>query len=69
MTNNNNKKSYIFFSGTTVISRNLFKNLPVRKQYFNSTKRRKEELKKVEDLVSAFTLAAPGVHLTLSHDK
>ncbi|XP_050718978.1 PMS1 protein homolog 1-like isoform X2 [Eriocheir sinensis] len=56
-------------NGTTIISRSLFKNLPVRKQYYSSTKRRKEEMKKVEDLVSAFTLAAPEVHLTLSHDK
>ncbi|KAG0728559.1 PMS1 1 [Chionoecetes opilio] len=56
-------------NGTTIVARNLFKNLPVRKHYYGSTKRRKEELKKVEDLMLAFTLAAPGVHLTLSHDK
>uniref|UniRef100_A0A0P4W468 HMG box domain-containing protein n=1 Tax=Scylla olivacea TaxID=85551 RepID=A0A0P4W468_SCYOL len=56
-------------NGTSIMARNLFKNLPVRKQYYSSSKRQKEELKKVEDLVLAFTLAAPVVHLTLSHDK
>lgn len=61
--------TYVLFTGTTIITRNLFKNLPVRKHYYSSAKRRREELKKVEDLVFAFTLAVPGVHLTLSHDK
>lgn len=56
-------------NGTSIMARNLFKNLPVRKQYYSSSKRQKEELKKVEDLVLAFTLAAPAVHLSLSHDK
>ena len=63
------KYIYVLFTGTAIMARNLFKNLPVRKHYYSSTKRRKEELKKVEDLVLAFTLAAPKVHLTLSHDK
>ncbi|XP_045132062.1 PMS1 protein homolog 1-like isoform X2 [Portunus trituberculatus] len=56
-------------NGTSIMARNLFKNLPVRKQYYSSSRRQKEELKKVEDLVVAFTLAAPAVHLTLSHDR
>ncbi|KAK3885699.1 hypothetical protein Pcinc_010087 [Petrolisthes cinctipes] len=56
-------------NGTTVCVSNLFKNIPVRRQYYTNAKRRKEELKKVEDIVMAFSLAAPATHLTLSHDK
>ncbi|XP_070566727.1 PMS1 protein homolog 1-like [Ptychodera flava] len=55
--------------GTTVTVSQLFKNIPVRKQYYNNTKRRKEEVKKVEDLVMAFGLIRPGVRFTLRHDK
>ncbi|KAK4323866.1 hypothetical protein Pmani_005503 [Petrolisthes manimaculis] len=56
-------------NGTTVSVSNLFKNIPVRRQYYTNTKRRKEELKKVQDIVMALSLAAPATHFTLSHDK
>ena len=49
--------------------RNLFKNLPVRKQYYSSNKKRKEELKKVEDLVLAFGIINSGVRFSLTHGR
>ncbi|XP_047472033.1 PMS1 protein homolog 1-like [Penaeus chinensis] len=55
--------------GTSIVVSNLFKNVPVRRQYYNNPKRRKEELKKVEDLMLSFCIAAPEVHLTLVHEK
>ncbi|XP_045606865.1 PMS1 protein homolog 1 isoform X2 [Procambarus clarkii] len=55
--------------GTTIVVSKLFKNVPVRKQFFNNPKRRREEFKKVEDLVLALSLAVPNAHLTLFHDK
>nr|XP_053636644.1 mismatch repair endonuclease pms1-like [Cherax quadricarinatus] len=56
-------------NGTTVVVSNLFKNVPVRRQFFSNPKRCREEFKKLEDLVLAFSLAVPNVHLTLYHDK
>ena len=57
------------FTGTTVSACNLFKNLPVRKQYYSTTKRKKEELKKVEDLVISFGVIWPEVRISLRHNK
>lgn len=55
--------------GTSIVVSNLFKNVPVRRQYYNNPKRRKDELKKVEDMMLSFCVAAPEVHLTLVHEK
>ena len=55
--------------GTTVIATNLFKNFPVRKQRFQSTKKGKEELKKIEDLLMAYGLINPEVRITLRNNK
>ncbi|CAL4086508.1 unnamed protein product [Meganyctiphanes norvegica] len=55
--------------GTTIVVTNLFKHIPVRRQYYSSNKRRKEELKNLEDLLYGLSLAAPHMHLTLHHDK
>ncbi|XP_077869172.1 PMS1 protein homolog 1-like [Saccoglossus kowalevskii] len=55
--------------GSTVSATQLFKNIPVRKQFYNSNKKKKEELKKVEDLVMAFGVIRPEVRMTLRHDK
>ncbi len=47
----------------------LFKNLPVRRQYYSSTKKCKEELKKVQDLLMAYAIVKPDLRLTLVHNK
>uniref|UniRef100_UPI003AAF6BE3 PMS1 protein homolog 1 n=1 Tax=Centroberyx gerrardi TaxID=166262 RepID=UPI003AAF6BE3 len=55
--------------GTTVGVLKLFKNLPVRRQYYASTKKCKEELKKVQDLLMAYAVIKPDLRLTLTHNK
>lgn len=47
----------------------LFKNLPVRRQYYSSTKKCKEEVKKVQDLLTAYAIIKPDLRLTLVHNK
>ena len=56
-------------TGTTVTVCNLFKNLPVRKQFSSNVKKCKEELKKVEDLVMAYGLVHPALRILLRHNK
>ncbi|XP_067459075.1 PMS1 protein homolog 1 [Thunnus thynnus] len=55
--------------GTTVSVLKLFKNLPVRRQYYSSTKKCKEEVKKVQDLLIAYAIIKPDLRLTLAHNK
>ena len=55
--------------GTTVTVANLFRNVPVRKQYFRNTKRCKEDLKKVEGTMLALGIAHPRVRFVLKHNK
>ncbi len=55
--------------GTTVSVTNVFRNVPVRKQYFRSDKCCKEDLKKVEEVMLAFGIAHPGVRFVLKHNK
>uniref|UniRef100_A0AAZ3QSQ5 PMS1 homolog 1, mismatch repair system component n=1 Tax=Oncorhynchus tshawytscha TaxID=74940 RepID=A0AAZ3QSQ5_ONCTS len=55
--------------GTTVCVLKLFKNLPVRRQYYVNTKKCKEELKKVQDLLMAYAIIKPELRLTLTHNK
>ncbi|KAM9305580.1 PMS1 protein homolog 1 [Gastrophryne carolinensis] len=55
--------------GTTVTVSNLFKNLPVRKQYFSTTKKCKAELKKIQDLLMAYGIIKPDVRTSLVHNK
>ena len=47
----------------------LFKNLPVRQQYSKNDKRRKEELKKVENMLMSFGIINPKIRFTLRHNK
>ncbi|PIK46101.1 putative PMS1 protein-like 1 [Apostichopus japonicus] len=56
-------------NGTTVTSTHLFKNVPVRRQFYSSSRRKKEELKKVEDLLMCYGYVNPGVRFALSHNK
>ncbi|XP_069111348.1 PMS1 protein homolog 1-like [Argopecten irradians] len=55
--------------GTTMLAAHLFKNLPVRRQFYNNVKKKKEELKKVETLVMSFGLIFPKLRITLRHNK
>ncbi|XP_074514494.1 PMS1 protein homolog 1 [Sebastes fasciatus] len=55
--------------GTTVSVLKLFKTLPVRRQYYSSTKKCKEELKKTQDLLLAYAIIKPDLRLTLVHNK
>ncbi|KAM4608521.1 PMS1 protein homolog 1 [Polymixia lowei] len=55
--------------GTTVAVLKLFRNLPVRRQYYTNTKKCKEELKKVQDLLIAYAIVKPDLRLTLAHNK
>lgn len=47
----------------------LFQNLPVRRHYYSSAKKRKEELKKVQDLLMAYAVIKPELRLMLVHNK
>ena len=66
--------SYCFYacfisSGTTVSCSNLFKNLPVRKQMLSNAKKKRESLRHVEQLVTAFAIIRPDVRFSLRHEK
>ncbi|XP_033639368.1 PMS1 protein homolog 1-like [Asterias rubens] len=56
-------------NGTTVTATQIFKSVPVRKQYYSSIKRRRDELKKVEELLRSFGAICPNVRLSLYHNK
>ena len=56
-------------AGTMVEVKKLFHSLPVRKQVHSNNKLKKEQLKKVEELLMAYSLALPSLHITLHNDK
>ena len=43
--------------------------MPVRRQFYNTAKKKKEELKRVEDLLMSYGAIRPGIRLTLKHGK
>ncbi|XP_060571412.1 PMS1 protein homolog 1-like [Ruditapes philippinarum] len=55
--------------GTTISAVNIFKNIPVRRQFYNTVKKKKEELKKVEDLLMAYGMIRPDVRIVLRNNK
>ena len=63
------KKPSHIAQGTTVTVSNLFKNLPVRKQYFQCTKKVKEQIKIIEALLMAFAISQPNVQFKLVNDR
>ncbi|KAM9287376.1 PMS1 protein homolog 1 isoform 2-T3 [Morus bassanus] len=63
-----NKPSHLG-QGTTVTVLKLFKNLPVRKQFYSTNRKCKEELKKVQDLLTAYGIIKPDLRITLTHNK
>ncbi|NXG54336.1 PMS1 protein, partial [Hemiprocne comata] len=63
------KKPSHLGQGTTVTVLNLFKNLPVRKQFYSANRKCKEELKKIQDLLIAYGIIKPELRITLTHNK
>ncbi|XP_032549839.1 PMS1 protein homolog 1 isoform X2 [Chiroxiphia lanceolata] len=63
------KKPSHLGQGTTVTVLDLFKNLPVRKQFYSTSRKCKEELKKVQDLLTAYGIIKPDLRVTLIHNK
>ncbi|XP_072117788.1 PMS1 protein homolog 1 isoform X1 [Mobula birostris] len=55
--------------GTTVTVLKLFKNIPVRKQFYSTVKKCKDELKKVHDLLMAYGIIKPDVRIIFTHNK
>ncbi|KAL4222300.1 ATP-binding mismatch repair protein [Mactra antiquata] len=55
--------------GTTISATNLFKNVPVRRQFYNSVKKKKDELRKVEDLLMIYGVVRPDVRFILKNNK
>ncbi|XP_012519095.1 PREDICTED: PMS1 protein homolog 1 [Propithecus coquereli] len=55
--------------GTTVTALRLFKNLPVRKQFYSTTKKCKDEIKKVLDLLISYGVLKPDLRIVFVHNK
>ncbi|XP_075464501.1 PMS1 protein homolog 1 isoform X5 [Ascaphus truei] len=55
--------------GTTVTALKLFKSLPVRKQYYSTTKKCKEEIRKIQDLLMAYGIIKPDLRIVFTHNK
>ncbi|XP_031307646.1 PMS1 protein homolog 1 isoform X1 [Camelus dromedarius] len=55
--------------GTTVTVLRLFKNLPVRKQFYSTAKKCKDEIKKVQDLLISYGIIKPDVRIVFVHNK
>ncbi|XP_060034263.1 PMS1 protein homolog 1 [Erinaceus europaeus] len=58
-----------FGQGTTVTALKLFKNLPVRKQFYSTAKKCKDELKKVQDLLTCYGVLKPGLRVVFIHNR
>lgn len=43
--------------------------MPVRRQFYNTVKKKKEELKKIEDLLMAYGAIRPDVRIVLRNNK
>ncbi|XP_008591592.1 PREDICTED: PMS1 protein homolog 1 isoform X3 [Galeopterus variegatus] len=55
--------------GTTVTALRLFKNLPVRKQFYSTAKKCKDEIKKVQDLLMSYGILKPDLRIVFAHNK
>ena len=56
-------------TGTTVTTLRLFKNLPVRKQFYSTAKKCKDEIKKIQDLLISYGILKPDVRIVFIHNK
>ncbi|KAH9524845.1 hypothetical protein Btru_028019, partial [Bulinus truncatus] len=55
--------------GTVISACKLFNNLPVRKQYYANSQRKKDDLKKIEDFLLTFSIIKPLLRITFRHNK
>ncbi|KAM6178387.1 PMS1 protein homolog 1 [Rhynchocyon petersi] len=55
--------------GTTVTVLKLFKSLPVRKQFYSTAKKCKDEIKKVQDLLINYGILKPDLRIVFIHNK
>ncbi|XP_049471302.1 PMS1 protein homolog 1 isoform X4 [Panthera uncia] len=55
--------------GTTVTALRLFKNLPVRKQFYSTAKKCKDEIKKIQDLLISYGILKPDLRIVFIHNK
>lgn len=55
--------------GTTITALRLFKNLPVRKQFYSTAKKCKDEIKKVLDLLISYGILKPDLRILFIHNK
>ncbi|XP_060224317.1 PMS1 protein homolog 1 isoform X2 [Meriones unguiculatus] len=55
--------------GTTVTVLKLFKNLPVRKQFYSTAKKCKDELRNVQDLLISYGVLKPDLRIIFVHNK
>lgn len=47
----------------------LFRNIPVRKQFFENTRKATEELKKLEKIVKLLSVIHPKLRVTIANNK
>ncbi|PNJ73937.1 PMS1 isoform 6 [Pongo abelii] len=55
--------------GTTVTALRLFRNLPVRKQFYSTAKKCKDEIKKIQDLLMSYGILKPDLRIVFVHNK
>ncbi|XP_047726484.1 PMS1 protein homolog 1 isoform X2 [Prionailurus viverrinus] len=55
--------------GTTVTALRLFKNLPVRKQFYSTAKKCKDEIKKIQDLLISYGILKHDLRIVFIHNK
>uniref|UniRef100_A0A3B4AEE6 PMS1 homolog 1, mismatch repair system component n=1 Tax=Periophthalmus magnuspinnatus TaxID=409849 RepID=A0A3B4AEE6_9GOBI len=55
--------------GTTVSVQRLFRNLPVRRQLYSSSKKCREELRRIQEVLTAFAIVKPELRIALYHNK
>ncbi|GBM46666.1 PMS1 1 [Araneus ventricosus] len=55
--------------GTSVVVTNLFNNVPVRKQLYRPEKKKKEELRIIEDILVAFGCILTRIRFVLYHNR
>lgn len=62
-------KNLFSSSGTTVQVHSLFKNIPVRRQIINNSKRATQDLKLIENLLKDFGICRPHVRIIFRIDN